>query len=426
MTASPAAATASDQPPLTGVRVLDLGQLYQGPYAAFLMAMAGAEVVKIEPPHGEPLRRDEKSNGAPVLPMAMLNSNKRTLALDLKSARGKELLIALVQEADVLLENFAPGVLDRLGVGADVLCAANPKLIYASGTGYGLSGPDRDNLAMDVIMQAVSGIMSVTGPPEGPPYKAGPAFCDFLSGIHLYAGIVTALFDRTRTGTGRVVEVAMLETVYPALATNLRSLFEHGGKEALRTGNRHSALSTAPYNVYAAKDGYVAINCVTDAHWRNLVRAMGREELGEDRRFVDRRARGRHIDAVDDIVRTWTTALGKRQICDLLRDHHIPGAPIRELPEVVGDPHMHARGMLQEIDHPQLGPVVLPHSPLRYHGTVPVPLSPSLPLGARSREVLADWLGLADAELDALVAQGVIHEPHAAAKRSRRKAWRKT
>jgi crotonobetainyl-CoA:carnitine CoA-transferase CaiB-like acyl-CoA transferase len=400
----------SGNPPLSGVRVLDLGQIYQGPYAGYLLALAGADVVKVEPPGGEPMRRDEVAGGPPVLPMAMLNGNKRTLALDLKSERGKELLIAMAREADVLLENFAPGVLDRLGVGADVLRAANPALIYASGTGYGLSGPDRDNLAMDVVVQAVSGIMSVTGPPEGPPYKAGPAVCDFISGIHLYAGIVTALYDRTRTGTGQVVEVAMIETIYPTLTTNLRGLFESGGEQALRTGNRHSSLSTAPYNVYPAKDGSVAINCVTDAHWRNLARAMGREELADDPRFVDRPARGRNIDAVDAIVEAWTSTLGKQAICDMFREHHIPGAPVRELPEIVADPHMHERGMLQEIDHPQMGPVTLAHSPIRYHGSERIPLTPSQPLGANSREVLVDWLGLPDAELNALAEQGVIRE----------------
>lgn len=405
-----APAQTSGNPPLSGVRVLDLGQIYQGPYAGYLLALAGADVVKVEPPAGEPLRRDEVAGGPPVLAMAMLNGNKRTLALDLKSERGRELLIAMAREADVLLENFAPGVLDRLGVGAEVLRAANPALIYASGTGYGLSGPDRDNLAMDVVVQAVSGIMSVTGPPEGPPYKAGPAVCDFISGIHLYAGIVTALYDRTRTGTGQVVEVAMIETVYPTLTTNLRGLFEGGGKAALRTGNRHSALSTAPYNVYPAKDGSVAINCVTDAHWRNLARAMGREELADDPRYIDRPARGRNMDAVDDIVESWTSTLGKQEICDLFRAHHIPGAPIRELPEIVSDPHMHARGMLQEIDHPGLGPVTLHHSPIQYHGSERIPLTPSQPVGANSRAVLADWLGLPDAELDALAEQGVIRE----------------
>jgi CoA:oxalate CoA-transferase len=400
--------------PLEGVRVLDLGQIYQGPYAGLLLAMAGAEVIKVEPVTGEPLRRSRSREGGPVLPLAMLNSNKRCLALDLKSPRGREILIAMAGKADVLLENFAPGVMERLGVGAAVLQAENPRLVYASGTGYGLSGPDRDRLAMDLIVQAYSGVMSVTGPPDGPPLKAGPAICDFISGIHLYAGIMTALFERERSGAGRVVEVAMQEAVYPTLTTNLRGMHECGGEQPPRTGNRHSASASAPYNVYPTKDGHVAINCVTDDHWRNLLVAMGREELRAEARFAERSMRGQNADEIDAIVGAWTATLTKQEVFDLLQEHHVPGAPIRELPEVVNDPHMHGRGMLQWVDHPELGRVALPSSPLRFHGAPRVPLAPNAPLGAHSREVLAEWLGLSNHELDDLAAEGVIREGAAA------------
>ena len=193
--------------PLDGLRVLDLGQYYQGPYAGLLLAMAGADVVKIEPPGGEPLRR--RMGGATSYAQALLNSNKRSLELDLKQPRGVELLGDLAARADVLIENFAPGVMDRLGVGSRELCARNPRLVYASGTGFGSTGPDRDGLALDVVVQAVAGVMSVTGASDGPPTKAGPQVADFLSGVHLYGAIVTALYERERTGQGRHVEVAM-------------------------------------------------------------------------------------------------------------------------------------------------------------------------------------------------------------------------
>ena len=186
--------------PLDGVKVIDVGQVYQGPYAAWLMAKAGADVIKIEPLTGEPVRqRNDVSRGAGA-PFAMLNGHKRCITLDLKSPKGVAVLKRLARGADVLLENFAPGVMDRFGAGWSELSALNPRLIYASGTGYGLSGPDRDNLAMDITVQAVSGVMSVTGFPDGPPVKAGPALADFLSGTHLYAGIVTALYERQFTG----------------------------------------------------------------------------------------------------------------------------------------------------------------------------------------------------------------------------------
>jgi CoA:oxalate CoA-transferase len=223
-------------PPLDGVTVIDLGQVYQGPYAAFLMAKAGARVIKVEPRHGEPLRAREAVGGGASLPLAMLNSNKRAITLNLKTARGVELLKALASKADVLLENFAPGVMDKLGVGAEVLMAANPRLVYASATGYGLSGPERDNLAMDITIQAASGAISVTGFADGPPVKAGPAIADFLSGTHLYGAIVTALYERERTGIGRLVEVAMIETMFPTLASNLGMIRSgHSGAPATAT-----------------------------------------------------------------------------------------------------------------------------------------------------------------------------------------------
>src|SRR5690606_36913335 len=208
--------------PLEGVRVLDLGQLYNGPYDGFLLAHAGADVVKVEPPGGEALR--DRGGGQPWMALAMLNTRQRGITINLKSERGRALLFDLARQADVFLENFAPGALARLGVRAEDLMAANPRLIYASGTGYGLSGPSRDNLAMDLTVQAVGGVMSINGTEDGPPLKAGLAICDFLGAVHLYSGIMTALYERSVTGRGRFVEVAMQEALYPALASNIAGL----------------------------------------------------------------------------------------------------------------------------------------------------------------------------------------------------------
>ena len=188
--------------PLAGITVLDFGQIFQGPYATLLMAKAGANVIKIEPPHGEPGRRRAAPGKSATLPVAMLNANKRAITLNLKSERGRALLRQMVERADVLLENFSPGTMDDLGVGYEVLKTINPRLVYATGSGYGITGPDRDNLAMDFTIQAQSGIMSVTGFPDGPPVKAGPTLVDFMGGIHLYAAVVTALLQRERTGRG--------------------------------------------------------------------------------------------------------------------------------------------------------------------------------------------------------------------------------
>ena len=395
-------------PPLDGVVVIDLGQVYQGPYAGLLLAKAGATVIKVEPPRGEPLRVREAVGGGASLPLAMLNSNKRAITLNLKSARGVELMKALARKGDVLLENFAPGVMDRLGVGAEVLMGVNPRLIYASATGYGLSGPERDNLAMDITIQAASGAISVTGFPDGPPVKAGPAIADFLSGTHLYGAIVTALYERERTGKGRLVEVAMVETIFPALASNLGMVHNNPDRPLGRTGNRHGGLSVSPYNVYACKDGWFAIICNNDDHWRNLLAAMGREDLADDERFTTNAARVKHMAETDAIVENWAKSHTRAEIFAVTKDHHVPSAPVRDLHEVLANEHMKGRGMIEQIDHPQLGRISVPGSPLRYHGTPQTPAVPSPRIGAHNLEVYGELLGLSPAEVEALKSEGAI------------------
>lgn len=394
--------------PLQGVKVIDLGQVYQGPYAAFLMAKAGADVIKVEPLHGEPVRIREALGGGASLPMAMLNSNKRAITLNLKSPRGCDLLKALVSSSDVLIENYAPGVMDRLGVGAKTLFEVNPRLVYASATGYGLSGPERDSLAMDLTVQAASGIMSVTGFPDGPPLKAGPAVADFISGTHLYGAIATALFERERTGRGRMVEVAMIETIYPTLASNLGMIQSDPGPPPPRTGNRHGGLAISPYNVYPCRDGHVAIICLVEAHWTNLLKAMGRGELKDDPRFIDNAARVTHMDETDAVVEEWTRNLTRAEIFEASRAYRLPTAPVRNLVEVMNSPHMHERGMLQWIDHYSLGHIVVPNSPLRYHGTPQMMGASNARLGEHNREIYGGVLGLSDSEIDTLVADGII------------------
>src|ERR1700751_2215568 len=386
--------------PLSDVTVLDFGQIFQGPYASFLLAKAGAFVIKIEPPRGEPGRRRAEPGKSATLPFAMLNQNKRAIPLNLKHERGRALLEEMVGRADVLLENFSPGTMDDLGVGWSRLRAVNPRLIYATGTGFGISGADRDNLAMDMTIRAASGLMSVTGFPDGPPVKAGPTLVDFMGGIHLYAGIVTALYDRDRSGTGRLVEVAMQETVYPTLAASY-DYYHRTGQIPPRTGNRQSGLNSAPYNVFPTKDGHVAIHIVTEAHFQNLLKAMGREDLADDPRFATNAGRVAHMDETDALVETWTRTLPKMEVFAITKKYRIPCAPVRTASEVINDPHMHKRGMLERITHPELGEIVVPTTPLRLHGTDKVAASQSPTIGQHNDEIYGGWLGLAAAEIAA-------------------------
>jgi formyl-CoA transferase len=401
-----AAIPGGSDPVLEGIRVVDLTQIYNGPYCTFLMARAGADVVKVEPPGGENLRRRNRQDGV-ADPFAALNGDKRSIVVDLKSEAGKEVLRALAAEADVLVENYAPGVMERLGLGADALMAANPRLVYASGSGYGSDGPYRDYPAMDLSMQAMSGVMTTTGFPDGPPVKAGPALCDFLGGIHLYGAIVTALFRRGRTGRGSRVEAAMFDAIYPTLASNL-ALHAYGAGGPSRTGNRHGGMSIAPYNVYPARDGHVAILAANDRHWEGVVRALGLEAMVEDPRFATKASRVAHMDTVDRMVAERTSALPRDEVFRRLVSQRVPCAPVRELQEVVDDPHLHETRMLRWIEHPEFGRTLVHDSPIRFADRPRGGLRPSPALAAQTGEVLREMLGMDEAGIDALRGRGAF------------------
>lgn len=378
--------------PLAGFKVIDLSQIYNGPYATFLMAASGAHVIKIEPPGGEPLRRRGVVGGA-ALPFAMLNGCKDSVVLDLKTEEGLATLKELVADADVMVENFAPGTTKRLGIDADVMQALNPRLIYASSTGFGIDGPYRSYPAMDLTVQAMSGVMSVTGFADRPPVKAGPALCDFFAGIHLYGAIATALLDRERTGVARRVSVAMQDAVYASLSSSLGMAWGTRDMEAPpppRTGNRHGGMAESPYNVYPTSDGWIAIICVGDRQWHKLCQTMGRPELINDPRFASLKDRVAVMDDVDEIVSAWTSRFTKEDAFRQLMDGGVPCAPVRSLSEVMLDENMHSRGSLQWQDHPELGRIVVQHTPLRFEGTELASLEPSHELGADNDRILAE------------------------------------
>ena len=376
--------------PLAGVRVIDLTQVYNGPYATYMMARNGAEVIKIEPPGGEHLRR--RSSGSP-LPFAMLNGCKSSVVLDLKQANAVVAVLTLVDTADVLVENYTPGVMARLGLGWDVLRARNPRLIYACSSGYGIDGPYRDYPAMDLSVQAMSGIMGITGFPDQPPVKAGATMCDFIAGTHVYAGVLTALFERTRSGLGQMVEIAMLEAAYFTLASNLGNLFRPGsppgeGGEIGRTGNRHGGLAICPYNVYPASDGFIAILCSNDAHFAALMRALEMPELGDDPALAGNAARVARMDWVDARIAARTVRSSKHELFAAIMQAHVPSAPVRSLSEVVHDAHLHQRGALRWVEHPEHGRLVIAESPLRLHGCAKPEYTPSVPLGTDTVRIL--------------------------------------
>jgi CoA:oxalate CoA-transferase len=392
---------------LGGIRVLDLTRVYSGPYCTFLLAQAGADVIKIEPPEGDSLR-NRKGPGGSALPFAMLNANKRTVTLNLKDERGWLLLRGLMAGADVLVENFRPGVMDRMGLGREAVRAQFPRLIYASASGYGSDGPYRDYPAMDLTMQAFAGVMDSTGFPDQPPVKAGAALVDFLAGAHLYGAIVTALLKRERDGEIIATEVAMLDALYPSLASSLGLAMRAGNAFVARTGNRHSGLSVCPYNVYPAADGYVAIICNTNANWQALAKALGRDDLGSDPRFATMAGRIAHMEKVDAEIAGETRCRGRDELFGLLNAAGAICGAVRTLREVIDDPLLHQSGLLRRIDHPEYGELVVFRSALRFFGEAECAYEPSRALGADNAAILGGELGVSDHELAELRQAGVI------------------
>lgn len=389
---------------LEGITVIDLGQIYSGPYCTLLLAHLGANVIKIEPPGGEHLRRRAANFGASI-PFVMLNSNKRCVTLNLKTEQGKALFLRMVERADVVVENFMPGVMDRLGLSYDRIRAVNPRIIYAHASGYGRTGPYARYPAMDITVQAMTGIVATTGFPDGKPVKAGPAVADFMAGIHLFAGVLAALLFRGRAGEGCLVDVSMMESVLPSLLSSIGAFM---AGLPIRVGNRHNGLTVAPYNIYPTADGDVAIFCVSDEHWEALLGVMGRADLKGDPRYKDMSTRARHMQEVDDLIEAWTKGRSRDEVFRVLTEAGVPCAPVRGLDEVLEDEHLLQRGMLVPIHHPSKGPVKVLGSPIHFDPSAEVTVRPAAELGQHNEEVYCSWLGMSRAELAELARQGVV------------------
>lgn len=394
--------------PLDDVRVLDLTHVYNGPYATLMLALMGAEVIKVEPPQtGERVRNIFKIRGTQEsYPYLMLNSNKKGITLNLKTEQGRELLKELAKQSDVVVENFAVGVLDKLGLGYDVLKELHPGLIYASSTGFGRSGPYSEYPAYDPIIQAMIGIMSTTGFPDNPPVKAGPPVLDILGGIHLCAGILAALHMRDRTGVGTIVETSLYDAAIGPLISQFSSHFVNGITG--RWGNTAPGRILSPYNCYKAKDGYILLLVADDGKWRAFCGAIDRTDLLDDERYATIAGRAKHFDELDAIVGEWVAQHTRREVIEILAGADVTCGIVQDVPEVLKDPHLRERGTLQEITHPTVGKVTVVGSPLRFDEQPPTVDSPSPTLGQHNDIVYGKLLGLSAREMSSLKEQGVI------------------
>lgn len=384
---------------LEDLKVLELGQIYNGPYAGLMFAQLGADVIKLEPLDGERLRFRSK-DAAESHEFMMLNSNKRSIAVDAKHPEGRQAMLDLIDTVDVVIENFAPGAMKRLGLDPVELCERNPRLVYATGKGYGLDGPYAHMAAMDLTVQAMSGTIASTGFPDGPPVKAGPAFIDFSGGIHLFAAAMSALYQRERTGKGQIVEVSMHDTVYPMLASALGGIYNEPKRELPeRTGNRHSGLAVAPYNVYKAADGWLAIISVAEKHFEAVMTVIGAADAVTDDRFSDRFRRVANMDDLDALIEGWTETQDRWDAVAELQAAGVPCAPVLTVAEVADDPHLRHRGMIQTVTHPTLGSINVPGCPLRLADSPADDLRVAPPLANATDSVLADLCGYSEDRL---------------------------
>ncbi len=391
--------------PLDGIRVIDLGQVYAAPYCTLQLAAMGADIIKIEPPvTGEVLRRPELPPGGAGYSFLMLNANKRSVTINLKARRGQEIVLKLLEDSDVLVENYLDGVMESFGLAYNQIAARFPQLIYASGKGYGSNSRYAKLGSMDNTIQASSGFISITGFPDQP-VKTSATFIDMGTGSHLVSGILAALIHRGKTGRGQHVEVAMLDVAIPALTSAVAPALQ--GMKFKRLGNRH--WGACPTNIYPARDGEILIFCLTEAHWRTLAKLMRREELIADPRCKNHGARLKIADELDAIVGEWTGAQARDAMVEGLIEAGIPCAPVRTVEEVIADPETMQRGTLIDSDYPTRGKIRVAGSPIKMsevaEGERPKRRPPEL--GEHNAEVFAS-IGIDAAELESLKREGVI------------------
>ena len=391
---------------LDGIRVLDLSRVMSGPFCTAMLADLGAEVIKIERPESG----DDGRHFGPYVDgesayFMLLNRNKKSMTLNLKSERGRELLRLLAGTSDVLVENFRPGVAKRLGIGYAALEPLNPGLVYASISGFGQEGPLAGRPAYDPVVQAMSGIMDVTGQRDGPPTAVGESISDVCAGMFAAWGITTALFARERTGRGRYLDTPMLDSVFAMMLTVL-GLELYTDRTPRRAGNRHPV--TYPVDSFATRDGYAVIVVSSDRAFRMFSEAIGRPDLAENARFLTNADRNAHEGELRTIIEKWTRRRTKEEVVAAMDAARIPAAPVLSVADVTASPHIAARGMIFKAAHPVLGDIPLVRQPVRFSGTDRGSESPPPALGEHTRELLAALLGLADSEIDTLAGEGII------------------
>ena len=391
---------------LAGVRILDLTRVLAGPYASMVLADLGAEVIKVElPGTGDESRGFGPFQNGESAYFTSVNRGKKSVTIDLRQDRGRELALALAASCDVLVENFRPGSMDRFGLGYETLHALYPRLVYASISGFGQTGPYAQRPAYDVLIQAMGGLASITGQPDSPPVRVGSSIADLSSALFGAVGILAALQRSRQTGEGQQVDISMLDCQV-ALLENALARYAVSGEVPQPLGSRHPAIT--PFQFFAASDGYIVLAAGNDGLWQKLCKALGQEDLIADPRFADNALRTENHAELEPLLAQILAKKTVAEWCAVLGEAGVPSGPLCDVGQVFNDEQIAARQMIVEIEHPVAGRQAMPNSPLKFSQT-PVQLQTPAPLlGQHTDEVLRDILQLDEIEIANLRTQGVI------------------
>ena len=391
---------------LLGIRILDLSRVLAGPFTSMILADMGADVIKLEiPGKGDDSREFPPFKESQSMYYVNLNRGKKSITLNLKTEEGKSIFKELIKHTDVLLENFRPGTMEKLGLSYDKLIKINPKLIYAAISGFGQTGPYKHRPGYDIIGQAMGGLLSVTGWPDGPPTRSGTAIGDILSSLFCTVGILAALKIRDKTGFGQLVDVSLVDSVFAAME-NIPQVYYVDGHIPERIGNRYEFIY--PYDTFKAKDGWIVIGIANDSLWNKFITATGLN-FRDDPRYTSNPLRVKNHQSLKIKIEEWSRTLCKEKLIELLDDAGVPCCPIYNLKEASEDPHIGgARKMVQYINQPGLGGVKVQGNPIKMSKTNPQPQGKAPSLGGDTFEVLNNLLNVSDVRFSELKEKGIV------------------